>query len=117
MRLLRLLTTPLLSPATYTRWAYLILGGAVFLPYLMATLVLTSMALNGGIPDPPQQETGAPLLIAFAAALPLTTATAWIPGAHTLEGPSPAPCWAAPSPANPSPNPLPGAPAPAPAAG
>nr|WP_246422054.1 histidine kinase [Nocardiopsis mwathae] len=72
------------STTTYTRWVYLIIGGAVFLPYLLAPTVLASMFLTPTTPGPGEG------LGALAAGAPpavlLVAASAWIPGARTLEG-------------------------------
>ena len=43
MRILRLAAAPLLSADTYTRWVYIVLGGVLFMPFLIAVLVLISL--------------------------------------------------------------------------
>ncbi|MFC4562276.1 sensor histidine kinase [Nocardiopsis mangrovi] len=84
MPAIRSVFAPLVSATTYTRWVYLILGGAVGLPYLLASLVLATMGATAG-PDYTDLGAGG-FLAATAPAVPLIAATAWIPGARTLEG-------------------------------
>ncbi|GAB3451067.1 histidine kinase [Streptomonospora sediminis] len=85
MLLIRRLSAPVLRAATYTRWVHLILGGVVFMPYLLATAVLCALAGAGtGHPAAP----GAPLTAMAAGVVPallLVGATAWLPGVRTME--------------------------------
>jgi signal transduction histidine kinase len=82
--ILRVLS-PLWSPLTYTRWVYLVLGGAVALPYLLAGAVLATLVLGDGEAVSP--DASLPLtLVAAPVAVLLIGATAWVPGARTLEG-------------------------------
>ncbi|MDA0563430.1 histidine kinase [Streptomonospora sp. S1-112] len=87
MDLLRRIAAPLLSTATYARWAHLVLGGVVLLPYLVAAAVLVSLVLTGGTALLDAQEAAAPSLVGgVPLALAGVVATAWIPGVRTMEG-------------------------------
>ncbi|GAA1996866.1 histidine kinase [Nocardiopsis rhodophaea] len=84
MSIIRLLLTPLWGATTYARWVYMVIGGAMFLPYLLATLVLGSMVVTPATPGP---DSGlGTLAAALVSALLLVAASAWIPGARSLEG-------------------------------
>src|SRR5690625_4564734 len=85
--LIRGLTIPLLTTATYARWVHLILGGVVFMPYLMATAVLSSLVATGDTATggPSATAPGSALAVGLLPALVLVAATAWLPGARTME--------------------------------
>lgn len=82
--LARTLTQPLTSARTYQRWAHLIIGGALLVPYAIAALVLALLLLRGGQPDI-QQTTPAAYLTALLITLTLVTATAYLPGVQTAQ--------------------------------
>ncbi|ASU83924.1 histidine kinase [Nocardiopsis gilva YIM 90087] len=85
MPVIRLLLTPLWDATTYARWVYMVIGGTVFLPYLLATLVLASMFATPATPGPQGADPGF-LALALIPAVLLVAASAWIPGARSLEG-------------------------------
>lgn len=93
MRATRLLTAPLTSPRTYQRWAYLIIGGALFLPYLMATLVPATLLTRNQEPSP-----GPGLAVALVLALILAAATAALPRVRTVQAQAAAALLGAPLP-------------------
>jgi signal transduction histidine kinase len=70
---------PLVAADTYRRWAYLVLGGVVFVPFALATLVVLSLVLEDGAPNP-DVGTGVIGLLAFAVAAGLGASTALLPG-------------------------------------
>ena len=77
---LRRVWTVLLGRPTRLRWAYLILGGAVLMPYFFVTLTAAQLL------DEDTVTTTLPLqFVAFAAALPLVALTAFFPAVRTLE--------------------------------
>ncbi|MDT0303745.1 sensor histidine kinase [Streptomonospora wellingtoniae] len=80
---IRRLLSPLTQIATYTRWVHLILGGVVFMPYLIAVAVLASLILASG-GGPGSGSPGAALVVGLAPALGLVAATAWLPGVRTM---------------------------------
>ncbi|MBX9389238.1 histidine kinase [Streptomonospora halotolerans] len=83
----RRLAAPLLSTATYARWAHLVLGGVVLLPYAVAAAVLVSLLLTGGTALMDPQDAGmTSLVLGLPLALAAVVATAWIPGVRTMEG-------------------------------
>lgn len=51
--IVRLITRPLRSADTYRRWAYLVLGGVLFVPVLLVVLVVTSLVFDDGQPTLP----------------------------------------------------------------
>lgn len=81
---------PLVSAHTYQRWAYLIIGGALLMPYLMAALVLSTLITS---PNPtaspttttPASTTLGPAVLAWTLLIgtALITATALIPTTRT----------------------------------
>lgn len=77
------LTAPL-GPLTYQRWAYLIIGGALSIPYLMASLVLATLLHHLTTPT-----TGTPTPTIWALtpliATTLLTTTALIPATRTAQ--------------------------------
>lgn len=73
---------PLISGSTYRRWVHLILGGAVLVPYTLATAVLASLLF----PEAAEGRAPAVLLLGALAALPLVVVTAFIPVVRELEG-------------------------------
>ena len=76
----RSLIAPLTSGATWRRWAYLILGGAVAWPYVVAGLVLAMVA---------DQRLDSPLLawtVALFCIVALPVLTAFVPALRALEG-------------------------------
>ncbi|TDQ44165.1 sensor histidine kinase [Actinorugispora endophytica] len=82
---------PLHQPRTYTRWAYLILGGAAFVPYLMATLVILFLLIYQGGPIGPTAPATEPtttdtigLTASLLTALTLIAATALVPGTRAF---------------------------------
>lgn len=76
---LRRAVHPLVAADTYRRWAYLVLGGVVFVPFALATLVVLSLVLEDGAPTP-DVGTGVVGLLAFAVAAGLGASTALLPG-------------------------------------
>ncbi|WP_345556131.1 sensor histidine kinase [Streptomonospora halophila] len=80
---IRRLLSPLTAVATYTRWVHLVLGGVVFMPYLMATAVLASLILAGG-GGPGAGSPDSALAVGLVPALLLIAATAWLPGVRTM---------------------------------
>ncbi|WP_017586564.1 sensor histidine kinase [Nocardiopsis ganjiahuensis] len=72
---------PLVTTHTYQRWAYLIIGGALLMPYLMASLVLSTLIINTNPATTPGATEPTPANIALAALIctTLITATALIP--------------------------------------
>lgn len=76
----RTLIVPLTSGATWRRWAYLILGGAVAWPYVVAGVVLATVA---------DQRLGNPVLawtLAVFCIVALPVLTAFVPALRQLEG-------------------------------
>lgn len=68
---------PLVSARTHQRWAYLVIGGALLTPYLMASLVLSTLITRTNTPTP----TTLPLTLLIGTAL--ITATALLPATRT----------------------------------
>lgn len=80
------MSAPLVRASTYTRWVHLVLGGVVFVPYLMATSVLISLILASGAAVAGTGDSPASaLLIGLVPALLLVGATAWLPGVRTAQ--------------------------------
>ncbi|RNL80597.1 sensor histidine kinase [Halostreptopolyspora alba] len=79
MRIIRVLVAPLRSGRTYLRWIYLVLGGVLFVPFLVATLVLVSLLFSRDV-NPETSGYGVPGLTAVVLAALLGAATAQIPG-------------------------------------
>lgn len=78
---LRWLTSPLTNRATYRRWAYLIVGGAMLVPYLVLFSVLLQWVMNGDrIPD------FVLVLAALAVMVGVIVVTSFIPAVRVLEG-------------------------------
>lgn len=77
---------PLVSARTYQRWAYLIIGGALLMPYLMAALVLSTLFTSPN-PTTAAQAGTEPTPTAWALSLligtALITATALVPATRT----------------------------------
>ncbi len=90
---MRLLTTPLtaalhplLATRTYQHWAYLVIGGALLMPYLMAALVLSTLITNTGptaATHATSNLTPANLTLALIIGTTLITATALTPTTRT----------------------------------
>ncbi|WP_046470862.1 sensor histidine kinase [Allosalinactinospora lopnorensis] len=85
MRIIRLAIAPLRGSATYRRWVYLVLGGVLFVPFLLAVLVLFSLLF---LPDPRTPETsgfGLQGITATATAAVLGSTTVWAPGVRAQQ--------------------------------
>lgn len=79
------MTTVLRSPDTYRRWAHLVLGGVLFVPFLMAVLVATSVVAQADL----QQWGGRAVLMGVTSvvlAAALGGAMIWVPGVHEQQG-------------------------------
>lgn len=72
---------PLVSGTTYRRWAYLILGGALLVPYALAGTVLVTLL----DPDAVTGPASVPWLPGTLGVVPLIVATAFIPLVRSLE--------------------------------
>lgn len=79
MRILGVVLSPLRSAETYLRWVYLVLGGALFVPFLMAALVGVALAISRDA-DATVVADALPGLVAGALAAVLGGATATIRG-------------------------------------
>ncbi|MGH3713611.1 MAG: hypothetical protein ACRDT4_09165, partial [Micromonosporaceae bacterium] len=79
-RLVRRALRVLVSPGTWRRWAHLILGGALLMPYWLAMSVLAQVLA----PAPGDLTVGMIALLTVAVIVPLL-ATAFIPGVRALE--------------------------------
>lgn len=79
MRTIRVLVAPLCNARTYLRWTYLVLGGVLFVPFLVAALVLISLVFSQDV-NPQTSGSGVPGLAAVVLAVLLGAATAQIPG-------------------------------------
>lgn len=82
MHLLRTLTSPLRSADTYRRWVHLVLGGALFVPFLLAALVLASL-LDGGATT--AADIGARETVVGLVAAALAGVTILVPGVAPLQ--------------------------------
>ncbi|CAL9357219.1 hypothetical protein SUDANB67_00604 [Nocardiopsis dassonvillei] len=71
------LLRPLTSAHTYRRWAYLVIGGALLMPYAMAALVLATLV--NPTPAP------AAFALTLTAALAAVAATAYLPGTRSAQ--------------------------------
>ncbi|RKS08873.1 histidine kinase [Nocardiopsis sp. Huas11] len=78
MRPLTRAIRPLTHAHTYRRWAYLVIGGALLMPFAMAALVLATLITQRG--PRTDEPTTAALILAPTLCLALITATALIPG-------------------------------------
>lgn len=78
------LTAPL-TPLTYQRWAYLVIGGALSIPYLMASLVLASLLHSLTTPTPIATPTPTVLALTLLIATILITTTSLIPATRTAQ--------------------------------
>lgn len=77
-----MLLGPLIHPSTYRRWVYLILGGAVLVPFvLLAALVLSSM-----LPEPIRREPIVAWTIAMVFVLGVMVLMSFIPAVRFIEG-------------------------------
>jgi len=76
----RILLAPLTSGTTWRRWAYLILGGAVFWPYVVAGLVLSVVAQQR------LHSTALAVVVATFCIVALPVLTAFMPVIRQLEG-------------------------------
>ncbi|PRY00946.1 sensor histidine kinase [Allonocardiopsis opalescens] len=84
MRILRSAAAPLLGADTYRRWVYLVLGGVLFTPFLVATLVLLSLLLGWGA-SMERFGAGPQWYVGTAAAAVLGAGTVWIPGVRAQQ--------------------------------
>jgi signal transduction histidine kinase len=81
---LRAVTAPLRSADTYRRWVHLVLGGALFVPFCVAVLVLATLLTGDGVGS--AEDGFGPLgIVAIVAAGGLGAATAWIPSVRALQ--------------------------------
>ncbi|MDA2807294.1 sensor histidine kinase [Nocardiopsis suaedae] len=86
MGILRAAAAPLVSARTYTRWVYLVLGGALFTPFFIAVFVLMSLVTPWGpTPGSDQSGLGGEGYIGTAVAALLGGATGFIPGVHAAQ--------------------------------
>ena len=86
MGILRAAAAPLASARTYTRWVYLVLGGALFMPFFVAVLVLMSLVTPWGpTPGAEQGGLGAEGFIATGVAALLGGLTGFVPGVHAVQ--------------------------------
>ena len=77
---------PLTHTRTYQRWAYLIIGGALSIPYLMASLVLATLLHDLITPTPSTDPlTPTTLALTLLIATTLLAATALIPATRTAQ--------------------------------
>ncbi|GAA3741325.1 signal transduction histidine kinase [Spinactinospora alkalitolerans] len=83
--LLPSLLAPLYRAATYTRWIYLIILGAVFLPYLIAGMVAVVLLVRGTTSTAPDAA-ALPLAVGVPTSLALIAATALVPTVRSLVG-------------------------------
>ncbi|WP_052665060.1 sensor histidine kinase [Nitriliruptor alkaliphilus] len=81
MDLLRTITAPLRSADTYRRWVHLVLGGALFVPVLVAFLVLFSL----GRSDPGGSVSTTAGILAIAAAAVTAGTAVLLPGVRTQQ--------------------------------
>ncbi|WP_017592531.1 sensor histidine kinase [Nocardiopsis potens] len=79
MRILRFAAAPLISAETYTRWVYIVLGGVLFTPFLIAVLVLISLITPWDL-SPGQGPPTWQLLLGCVIAAVLGGATGLLPG-------------------------------------
>jgi hypothetical protein len=79
--LLRQIAAPVLDRATYRRWTYLILGGALIVPYLLSAAVLVPSSLPIAASTPERA-----VLIGSGFVLVVMVATSLIPAVRALEG-------------------------------
>ncbi|PXY19108.1 sensor histidine kinase [Prauserella muralis] len=77
--MIRRILGPVVDRSTYRRWTYLILGGALFVPYLLfgAIVVPSVVPMAAGV--------GAAVVIGGAAALAVLAATSVLPAVRALE--------------------------------
>ncbi len=81
---LRRLAVSLWGRQARRRWAYLVLGGALVMPYLMATLVVAGLVVRS---EARITAVVAVQVLSFVAALPIAAATAAaVPAVRVLEG-------------------------------
>lgn len=86
MGILRAAAAPLASARTYTRWVYLVLGGALFMPFFVAVLVLMSLVTPWGpTPGVDQSGLGAEGFAGTAVAALLGGLTGFLPGVHAVQ--------------------------------
>ncbi|WP_236544197.1 sensor histidine kinase [Spiractinospora alimapuensis] len=71
-----LAVAPLVSVWTYRRWLYLLLGGALFFPFLLAAMVALSMVRFRTVADAPEALTSPVQIAALVIATVLVAATA-----------------------------------------
>ncbi|WP_017558741.1 sensor histidine kinase [Nocardiopsis baichengensis] len=81
MGILRAAVAPFVSARTYTRWVYLVLGGALFMPFFIGVLVLISLLS----PWTPEEGFGVPGLAGTLVAAALGGLTGFLPGVHALQ--------------------------------
>ncbi|GAB3718030.1 sensor histidine kinase [Nocardiopsis oceani] len=74
---------PLISTHTHRRWAYLIIGGALLMPYLMAALVLATLLTSTNPTTDTPTPTPTLYLLTALITTTLITATALIPATRT----------------------------------
>lgn len=73
---------PLVSISTYRRWAYLILGGALLVPYVLAGVVLVPLA----VPTVATFDQVGMLFVVLLVMAVIVLATSFIPAVRVLEG-------------------------------
>lgn len=78
-----LLLAPLRSADTYLRWVYLVLGGVLLVPFLLAALVVASLLVDQDANS--EAVYGPPGAAALAVAAVLGAATVGIPGVRTQQ--------------------------------
>lgn len=74
---------PLVGSATYRRWAFLIVGGALLVPYLLIGMFAVPAVLPSGVSPGVQ---GALLLGAFTGVAVVVVLTSFLPAVRILEG-------------------------------
>ena len=72
---------PLIHAHTYRRWAYLVIGGALLMPFAMAALVLATLLTQHGRTNDDPSPTA--IALASGLCLALVAATALIPGVRS----------------------------------
>lgn len=82
--LLRTVTAPLRSADTYRRWVHLVLGGALYVPFAVAVLVVATLPAGDGVGS--AEDGFGPLgVVAAIVAAALGGATVWIPSVRTQQ--------------------------------
>lgn len=83
--MIRLAVAPLLSSWTYRRWLYLLLGGALFFPFLLAAMVLLSMLRFRSVSEDATALADLPQASALVIATAVVAATAALRPVATLQ--------------------------------